>query len=105
MTPEQQQSWEKLFSTLNPAHVWEVERIIGIALFHGNCILIAMVNAFIREHNIHISKHNVLEQIYAEDCYVNYEKWREHGALVSFYDNCPPQTYQRLDHEFWNRFR
>ena len=49
-----------------------VERFYGIAISQSNNIIIAILNLFVREHNIKIKKMNVLSEIYYADCRQKY---------------------------------
>ena len=41
-----------------------IEFIYGCALYYSNIRIISLINLFVREHNVKISKYNILEHMY-----------------------------------------
>lgn len=60
-----------------------VERFYGIAISESNNIIIAILNLFVREHNIKIKKMNILSEIYYADCRKKYSEEKENRMLLS----------------------
>ena len=41
-----------------------IEFIYGCALYYSNIRIISLINLFVREHNVKISRYNILEHMY-----------------------------------------
>jgi len=51
-----------------------VEKLLGYFLWHKNNICISKLNNYIREFSIRISKNNILEFMYIEECMCSQDK-------------------------------
>ena len=73
----------------------------GEALYRKNNIIIALINLFIREHNIKTTKMDILAGVYQAECRVKYTKARERGCLPEFmsFDEIDKAPYIR---EYWH---
>lgn len=59
---------KNFFNTCTNLSKLQVSELLGTALYHNNYIITATINIYIREHDIKISKMEILKQIYHAKC-------------------------------------
>jgi hypothetical protein len=52
----------------NKFNEYDLEQLLGAAIFHKNDIIISLINLLIRDYNIVLEKNNILEGIYYAEC-------------------------------------
>lgn len=82
---------------------YDIEDILGVALFYKNNIIISLTNLFIVEYNIQINKMDVLKSIYSSRCRDNSRKITN-GDCVLFASFDDHDISSRYIHEYWNIF-
>ena len=89
-----------------------IERIYGAALFYSNDRTISLINLFVRENNIKISRYNILENIYQARITKNEDDNNEYAKQrYSRMDMCSYASFNELKdlqmeyiHKYWNMF-
>lgn len=93
---------EKYLNTLTD---WEYDfdELLGAAVFHKNNIIIALLNLFIREHNIPTTKMGILQGIYYAEVRMKILRADAKGYCSSFpeFDQVDKGSYV---HAYWHLF-
>lgn len=92
----------KKFLLPNVLKTWQVETLVGTALYHNQLNMIALLNLHIRENNIKMEKINVLEQVYYAKCRNDSSK-RPKGMCVSYLSFNDYIKEHQME-EYWNVF-
>lgn len=81
-----------------------IEELLGAAVYHKHNVMISIINLYIRENDIHLTKMGILESIYYAQCRDISSHASKRGSLISCqsFDKIDKESYM---HEYWHLMR